>query len=133
MSTSHAFGEVILGDQPLTPVEVEKQIREVTARIEQGTEVVKERHQALLESERLLKREKASRYLEHRDNGMSIRDADARTVIDTDPARSERDLAEVKHQYARDLLRSLENKLRGLQTQAAGLRVAYPMAGRGLG
>lgn len=129
---AHEFGAVILDKHPLTPVEVEQQIRETTERIELGTEVVKERHQALLESERLLKREKASRYLEHRDAGLSIKDADARTVVDTDPARAERDLAQVKHQYARDLLRSLENKLRGLQTQAAGLRVAYPMAGRGL-
>ena len=128
----HAFGEVILGDQPLNPVEVERQIREVTERLENGVEVVKARHRNLKESERLLKREKALVYIQHRQSGMSIKDADARTVVDTDPARAERDSAEVEYWYARDLLRQLQNKLSALQTQAAGLRAAYPMAGRGL-
>lgn len=128
----HAFGDVILGDQPLTPVEVETQIREVAERLENGVEYVKKKHRVYKDSERLLKREKALLYLQHRQAGMSIKDADAQTVIDTDPARAERDDAETEYQYARDLLRQLENKLRALQTQAAGLRVAYPMAGRGL-
>lgn len=130
--SSHIFGEVILGDQPLSPVVVERQIREVTERLENGVEVVHERHALLKEAERQLKYEKAMVYSGYRSNGMSIRDAEAKTTIDTDPARQERDEAEVKYQYARDLLRQLENKLSGLQTQAAGLRAAYPMAGRGL-
>lgn len=127
----HVFGEVILGDQPLSPVEVERQIREVTERLEMGVEVIRDRYAAFKEAERQLKYEKAMVYSGHRSSGMSIRDADAKTTIDTDPARQERDEAEVKYQYARDLARQLENKLRGLQTQAAGLRAAYPMAGRG--
>ena len=129
---AHEFGEVILGDQPLTPVEVERQIRETTERLEQGVEVVRNRNRMLKEAERLLKREKALTYIQHRSAGMSIKDADARTVADTDPARAERDDAEVAYWYARDLLVQLQNKLSALQTQAAGLRSAYPMAGRGL-
>ncbi|BAF54906.1 hypothetical protein [Corynebacterium glutamicum] len=129
---AHEFGEVILGDQPLTPVEVERQIREVSERLEQGVEVVHARNRRLKDSERLLKKEKAMVYLEHRSAGMSIKDADARTVVDTDPARAERDQAEIEYWYARDLLVQLQNKLSALQTQAAGLRAAYPMAGRGL-
>ena len=128
----HAFGEVILGDQPLSPVEVERQIREVTERLENGVEVVKARHRHFKESERLLKLKKASSYIQHRGSGMSIKDADAQTVIDTDPARAERDQAQVEYIYARDLLHQLQNRLSALQTQAAGLRAAYPMAGRGL-
>ena len=88
---AHIFGEVILGDQPLTPVEVERQIRETTERLEQGVEVVHKRNRMLKEAERLLKREKALTYIQHRSSGMSIKDADARTVADTDPARAERD------------------------------------------
>ncbi|MDO5373522.1 MAG: hypothetical protein Q4F10_08735 [Corynebacterium glutamicum] len=129
---AHIFGEVILGDQPLTPVEVERQIRETTERLEQGVEVVHKRNRMLKEAERLLKREKALTYIQHRSAGMSIKDADARTVADTDPARAERDQAEIEYWYARDLLVQLQNKLSALQTQAAGLRAAYPMAGRGL-
>ncbi|MCK2200208.1 hypothetical protein [Corynebacterium callunae] len=129
---AHEFGEVILGDQPLTPVEVERQIREVSERLEQGVEVVHARNRRLKDSERLLKKEKAMVYLEHRSAGMSIKDADAQTVVDTDPARAERDQAEIEYWYARDLLVQLQNKLSALQTQAAGLRAAYPMAGRGL-
>lgn len=125
-------GVVILDSHPLTPVEVEQQIREVSDRIEEGTEIAHKRHQNLLESERLLKREKAERFFVHRQAGMSIKDAEYQVTLDTDPARQERDLAQVKYTYARDLLRSLENRLRGLQTQAAGLRTAYPMAGRGI-
>lgn len=129
---AHEFGEVILGDQPLTPVEVERQIREVSERLEQGVEVVHKRNRMLKEAERLLKREKALTYIQHRSAGMSIKDSDAQTVVDTDPARAERDDAEVAYWYARDLLVQLQNKLSALQTQAAGLRAAYPMAGRGL-
>lgn len=129
---AHEFGEVILGDQPLTPVEVERQIREVSERLEQGVEVVHARNRRLKDSERLLKKEKAMVYLEHRSAGMTIKDADAQTVVDTDPARAERDQAEIEYWYARDLLVQLQNKLSALQTQAAGLRAAYPMAGRGL-
>ncbi|AST21063.1 hypothetical protein CEY17_09910 [Corynebacterium glutamicum ATCC 14067] len=129
---AHEFGEVILGDQPLTPVEVERQIRETTERLEQGVEVVRNRNRMLKEAERLLKREKALVYIQHRSAGMSIKDSDAQTVVDTDPARAERDDAEVAYWYARDLLVQLQNKLSALQTQAAGLRAAYPMAGGGL-
>lgn len=129
---AHIFGEVILGDQPLTPVEVERQIRETTERLERGVEIVRERNRILKDCERLLKREKAMVYMQHRSNGLSIKDADAQTVIDTDPARNERDQAEVAYWYARDLMVQLQNKLSALQTQAAGLRTAYPLAGRGL-
>ncbi|ALC05947.1 hypothetical protein CDES_07690 [Corynebacterium deserti GIMN1.010] len=129
---AHIFGEVILGDQPLTPVEVERQIRETTERLERGVEIVRERNRILKDCERLLKREKAMVYMQHRSNGLSIKDADAQTVIDTDPAHNERDQAEVAYWYARDLMVQLQNKLSALQTQAAGLRTAYPLAGRGL-
>lgn len=130
--TDTSTTEHILGDIPLTPEEIERQIRDVADRLEKGAEVIQERHIALVEADRLLKREKADRYMVHRRAGMTIKDAECQTVLDTDPARHERDIAQVAYTYARDLYRSYENRLRALQTQSASIRAAYPMAGRGL-
>lgn len=80
----------------------------------------------------MLRSEYARSYFSHRSAGMSIKDAEMQARLDTDPAREERDLAEVAHTYARDMARQLEQQLRALQTQSASLRAAYPMAGRGM-
>lgn len=125
-------GGVPLGDAPLTPVEVEKKIREISDRLEDSALIIKRRHETAREAERLLRSEYARAYFLHRGAGMSIKDAEMQARLDTDPARAERDIAEVAHTYARDMARQLETQLRALQTQAASLRVAYPMAGRGL-
>lgn len=125
-------GAHLLGDVPLTPEEIERQIRDVADRLERGADVIRDRNLTLRESDRILKREKAERYMLHRSNGLSIKDAECQTVLDTDPARHERDLAQVAYDYARDLYRSYEARLRALQTQSASLRAAYPMAGRGI-
>lgn len=123
---------MILGQQPLTPVEVESRIRELADRLENSAEVITLRHRTYKDAERALRREYAQLYLQHRQNGMSIKDAEMQTRLDTEPAREERDLAEVAHTYARDLALQLAQQLRALQTQSASLRAAYPMAGRGL-
>lgn len=120
----------IIDIRPLDPVEVETQIRHITHRLENGVEVVRDRHQKFKDAERLLKYEKAAHLIECRDKGMSIRDADAHVTMVTDPARAERDLAEVAYTYARDHFRQLQLQLSALQTQAAGLRSAYQGTGR---
>lgn len=132
-SESEAFfnGKVILGDVPLTPEEIEKRIRAVVDRLEKAPLIIKKRHETAREAERLLRREYAEAYIAHRGNGMSIKDAELQARLDTEPARQERDVAEVAHTYARDVARQLEQHLRALQTQSASLRAAFPMAGRG--
>lgn len=123
--------EPVILDAPLSMEEIEREIRLVTDRMENGVEVVKARYIAFKESDRLLKREKALCYIRHREDGRTIKDAEVLTVVDTDPARAERDQAEVEYWYARDFLRQMQNKLSALQTQSAAIRAMFPAIGRG--
>ena len=117
---------------PLTPAEIEMRIRQVSARIEDGAMKVHRAELEYLEAERALKHAKASIYLAHRDKKRSIKDAEALTVLDTQHLRDARDNTKAAWEYSRTFLRALESTLSGLQTQAAGMRVAYPNVQRGL-
>nr|WP_304503760.1 hypothetical protein [Corynebacterium lemuris] len=115
----------------MTPEEIEKRIREVVERLEKAPLIIKRRHEAAREAERNLRSEYARAFFEHRSKGMSLKECELQARLDTDPAREERDIAEVSLTYARDIARQLEQHLRALQTQSASLRAAFPMAGRG--
>lgn len=117
---------------PQTPAEVEMQIRQVSARIEDGAKKVHRAELEYLEAERALKHAKASRYLAHRAEKRSIKDAEALTVLDTQKLRDTRDNTKAVWEYSRTFLRALESKLSGLQTQAAGMHAAYPNVQRGI-
>ncbi|AMA00239.1 hypothetical protein APT58_08370 [Corynebacterium glutamicum] len=117
---------------PLPPGEIEVRIRHVSARIEDGAMKVHRAELEYLEAERALKHAKATRYLAHRAEKRSIKDAEALTVLDTQKLRDTRDNTKAAWEYSRTFLRALESTLSGLQTQAAGIRAAYPNVQRGL-
>lgn len=130
--SSDFYGDTDFDTHNLTPVEIDRAIRDISARIEDGASKIHAAEKSYLECERALKHEKASRYLNHRADKKSIKDAEAHTVLDTAVLRDQRDVAKAAWEYARTLMRALESILSGLQTQAAGMRAAYPNVQRGM-
>ena len=56
-----------------------------------------------------------------------------KAVIETEPQRTARDIAEGAYKYADRQARALENELKALQSVGASIRAAYQVAGRGEG
>ena len=114
--------------EPLNPVQIEFELRDANTRLENGTKTVRDALEEYLDAKSAYEVAYAHAYL---DAEGSIKDKEVQAVIATESQRNARDVAEVAYKYAKDLMRSLEQKQSTLQTISAGIRQAYAGSGHG--
>lgn len=117
-------------ETPLSPVTVEEQIRELANSIARGIPIVSDAETKMVEAKRHLDREVAHATLEAKG---TVMDRQAQVELETQPAREEYDLAYVAYRHAERTAKSLDSRLRGLQSIGASVRAMYGVAGRGEG
>ncbi len=113
---------------PLNPVEIERQLIDITNRISKGIQIFTQRYAEFLEKDREFDRAYAHAYLEA--DG-SIKDKDMKAKLETVEVRAARDVAEVAYKQADKLLKARSEELRAMQSIGASVRQAYGVAGRG--
>lgn len=116
--------------EPLNPVQIESQIRELSNRIAKGVSVCSKLHSQFLEADRKFDAEYARKYLAAEG---SIKDKEQSARLESMDARAERDESEVAYKYADRTAKALELELRGIQSIGASVRSMYGVAGRGEG
>lgn len=121
----------MMSDQyrPMNPVEIEREILDLSNKISHGVRVFSERYRAFLDADREYDRAYAAAYLGCEDG--SIKDREKHAVLATISQREARDVAEVAYKHADKLHRSLSDSLRALQSVGASVRMQYATAGRG--
>ena len=117
-------------ETPLNPVLVEQQIQELANAIARGIPIVSDAEKAMVEAKRHLDREVAHATLEATG---TVMDRQAQVELETQAAREEYDLAYVAYRHAERTAKSLESRLRALQSVGASVRSMYGVAGRGEG
>lgn len=114
-------------ETPLNPVLVEQQIQELANAIARGIPIVSDAEKAMVEAKRHLDREVAHATLEATG---TVMDRQAQVELETQAAREEYDLAYVAYRHAERTAKSLESRLRALQSVGASVRSMYGVAGR---
>lgn len=115
--------------RPMNPVEIEREILDLSNKISHGVRAFSERYQAFLDADREYDRAYAAAYLGREDG--SIKDREKHAVLATISQREARDLAEVAYKHADKMHRALSDSLRALQSVGASVRMQYATAGRG--
>lgn len=115
--------------RPMNPVEIEREILDLSNKISRGVRVFSERYQAFLDADREFDRAFAAAYLGCEDG--SIKDREKHAVLATISQREARDVAEVAYKHADKMHRALSDSLRALQSVGASVRMQYATAGRG--
>lgn len=117
-------------DQPLNPVQVEKIIHQLSNEIARGVPIVSDAEKTMVDAKRHLDREIAEATL--RATG-TVMDRQAQVELDTQAAREEYDIAYIAYRHAERTARSLDSRLRAIQSIGASVRSMYGVAGRGEG
>lgn len=115
--------------RPMNPVEIEREILDLSNKISHGVRVFSERYRAFLDADREYDRAFAAAYLGCEDG--SIKDREKHAVLVTIEQREARDVAEVAYKHADKMHRALSDSLRALQSVGASVRMQYATAGRG--
>lgn len=116
--------------EPLNPVQIEQNIRELVNRIANGIQIYTERYRQQLEAGREFDRAFAHAYLKAEG---SVKDRERVADLETIDLRADKEEAEVLYRQADKLLKALDSELRGYQTISASVRQMYAVAGRGEG
>ncbi len=113
----------------LSPVLVERRIREISNRIATGVRVVSNAQRELKSAQKKLREAYAAAYLGDGSAPGHARRyvADLATVAERDAV----DVAQVAYNYARDLARALEKELAAMQSVGVSVRQMYGVVGRG--
>lgn len=119
-----------MDNQPLNPVLVEQQIHELANSIARGIPIVSDAEKASVEARRHLDREIAEATLKATG---TVMDRQARVELDTQAAREEYEIAHLAYRHAERTAKSLESRLRAIQSIGASVRSMYGVAGRGEG
>lgn len=114
---------------PITPVEVENAIRELSNRIAKGVRICSERYTAFLEAQRLYDQAFARAYLAATKHPAHERKYLAE--IQTGGERANRDVADAAYRFAERQSKALDAELRATQSLGASIRAQYGVAGRG--
>ena len=115
---------------PLNPVRVEEQIAYLANEIARGIPIVSDAEKRMVDAKRHLDREIAEATLEAKG---TVMDRQAQVELATQPAREEYDIAYIAYRHAERTAKSLESRLRALQSVGASVRSMYGVAGRGEG
>jgi hypothetical protein len=113
------------------PVEVERAIRDCSARIGRMVVVCRDTYAAFLEADRTFDRAVARAYLAY--NRLPAHERKHRAELATQDERQARDVADVAYRYARDQANAAESELRAWQSVGASVRAMWSVAGRGDG
>lgn len=113
------------------PVEVERAIRDCSARIGRMALVCRDTYQAFLEADRTYDRAVARAYLSL--SRVPVNEKKHRVELATQDERQAKDVADVAYKYARDQAAAAESELRAWQSVGASVRAMWSVAGRGEG
>lgn len=116
--------------EPLNPVQIEQNIRQVSNRIAEGVKVCSDRYKAFLDADRAYDLEYAHAYMRHEGPAHEKRYA---AEIATSEFRRVRDDADGLYRHADRKARSLNEELRAWQSVGASVRMMFSTAGRGDG
>ena len=119
-----------MAQTPLNPTQVEAHIFQLSNDIARGIPIVSEKEKAMVEAKRHLDREIAQATLEAKG---TVMDRQAQVELATEAAREEYDVAYVEYRHAERVAKSLDSRLRALQSIGASVRAMYSVAGRGDG
>lgn len=117
-------------EQPLNPVQVEQTIRELSNEIARGVPIVSDAEKTMVDAKRHLDREVAEATLKAQG---TVMDRQAQVELDTQAAREEYDIAYIAYRHAERTAKSLDSRLRAIQSVGASVRSMYGVAGRGEG
>ena len=115
---------------PLNPVQVESEIRWLGNEIARGIPITSAAEKKMVDAKRHLDREIAEATLDAKG---TVMDRQAQVELATQPAREEYDIAYLAYRHAERTAKSLESRLRALQSVGASVRSMYSVAGRGEG
>ena len=114
---------------PLSILQVETAIRELTTRIAKGVRICDERYKAFLEADQAYDVAYAHAYLKATEEPVHARKYLAELA--TTGERANRDVSDAAYRYADRMSKALQDELRAYQSLGASLRTQFGMAGRG--
>lgn len=114
----------------LNPVNIENQIRDISARIANSATVCNSRYVILMNADRAYDQAFARAYMDH--SGPQAEKKYAAELA-TAHEREVKDIADASYRYADRLAKALESELRAYQSIGASVRSMYAVAGRGEG
>ncbi len=117
-------------NEPLNPVEVEAQIRELSDRISRSVKVCSDRYKEFLTADHAYDRGHAIAMVDYEGPHWK---AKANAEISTQDLREAKDTADVSYRYADRAAKALIEQLRAMQSIGASVRQMYGVAGRGEG
>lgn len=116
---------------PLSILQVEAAIRDLSTRIAKGVRICSERYEGFLAADRLYDRAYAQAYLNASD--YPAHERKFRAELATEGERANRDVADAAYKFADRQARALESELRATQSLGASIRAQFSVAGRGEG
>lgn len=114
--------------EALSPVEIEKAIRDCANRIAASVQVCADRYSEFMEADR--EYEWAFHWAADTYEGPA-HSKKSHAVLSTKKERERRDVADAAYRYADRLSKAIEIELRAWQSVGASIREAYRVAGRG--
>lgn len=115
---------------PLNPVQVEQEIHFLANEIARGIPIVSDAEKHMVDAKRHLDREIAQATLEAKG---TVMDRQAQVELATQAAREEYDIAYIAYRHAERTAKSLDSRLRAIQSIGASVRSMYSVGGRGEG
>ena len=115
--------------EDLSPVAVERAIRDCSNRISRGVQICAVRYTAFLEADHACDLAEARAYIAAKE--YPAHERKFRAIVATEDERRVRDVADAAYRHAERQAKALDNELRALQSLGASLRTQYGVAGRG--
>ena len=115
--------------EDLSPVAVERAIRDVSNRISRGVRVCAERYAAFLAADHDCDLAEARAYLAAKEHPAHERKY--RAIVATEDERRARDVADAAYRHAERQANALDAELRAWQSVGASIRTQFGVAGRG--